>query len=229
MPAANGVAAKCARRFWRRRRRSWSRMAWMPSRFAPLPRPSAIHPERCTSTSIKGGHPPALYFGGADGLGAHCDRAVKSVPAAGVDRPRWIRALGHAYRAYALSPSRPLPARLRGIEDPAQTPPRSARKNQRGFDTLNGVRQRDMAAASWRRTFRPKRSPFPPGPRFTVSFPWTVRPHHRRRWPGRAGRHPGGGTGQRDQLFEAHMRMTMLGLASDAHRAHLASVRDGTS
>src|SRR5680860_201681 len=43
----------------------------------------------------------ALYFGGADGLGAHCERAVTSLPH-GSSAIDGFAALGHAYRAYAM-------------------------------------------------------------------------------------------------------------------------------
>jgi AcrR family transcriptional regulator len=171
-----------------------------------------------------------LYFDGADGLGVHCDRAVTSVPA-DAGSIAAIVALGHAYRAYALAHPDLYRLVFGGLKAlPKQRPEDCADEPSGGLDTLIGVLQRGMASGELASDIPPEAIAISTWSAVHGFVSLELTGHLTGGdAPGVPAATPEAGQEQRDRLFEAHMRMTMLGLASDAHRAHLASVRDGTS
>jgi AcrR family transcriptional regulator len=88
----------------------------------------------------------ALYFGGADGLGAHCERAVTSLPP-GSSAINGIVALGHAYRAYALKHPDLYRLVFGGLKTPPQSPEVECEEEEShgGFGTLAEVASRGIA------------------------------------------------------------------------------------
>jgi AcrR family transcriptional regulator len=89
----------------------------------------------------------ALYFGGADGLGAYCERAVAVLPpeASAIDA---IAALGHAYRAYALNHPDLYQLVFGGFKTPPQAPQVECAEDDDtgGFGTLAEVAREGIAA-----------------------------------------------------------------------------------
>jgi AcrR family transcriptional regulator len=84
----------------------------------------------------------ALYFGGADGLGAQCERAVVEISrgASSVDA---LLALGHAYRSYALNHAELYRLVFGGFKTPPEPPAMECPEENPGcFDTLIQVANR---------------------------------------------------------------------------------------
>lgn len=166
----------------------------------------------------------ALYFGGADGLGAHCERAVTSLPpdATAIDA---IVALGHAYRAYALKNPDLYRLVFGGFKTPPQSPPADCEEEESagGFGTLAEVASRGIAdgvlidlppaviaCTAWA------------GVHGFVSLEITG---HLTGGDGPGVPPPSPEEGQlrRDALFDAHLRMALFGLVKEELRSRSGS------
>lgn len=162
----------------------------------------------------------ALYFGGADGLGAQCERAVVEISrgASSVDA---LLALGHAYRSYALNHAELYRLVFGGFKTPPEPPAMECPEENPGcFDTLIQVATRGVedgnlidlpplviACAVWAAVHG------------FVSL--EVSGHLS------GGELPGmpplslvEGQRRRDQLFNAVGRMVIFGFATDTYRSH---------
>lgn len=161
----------------------------------------------------------ALYFGGADGLGAHCERAVTSLPpeSTAIDA---IVALGHAYRAYALKNPDLYRLVFGGFKIPPQAPPPECAEEEGagGFGTLAEVASRGIADGlliDW-------------PPAVIACTTWAAvhgfvsleLTGHLTGGdgPGVPPASPEAGQRVRDDLFEAQLRMSLFGLVKEEHR-----------
>ncbi|MBA2775100.1 MAG: TetR/AcrR family transcriptional regulator [Chloroflexia bacterium] len=161
----------------------------------------------------------ALYFGGADGLGAQCERAVASLPpeSSAIDA---IVALGRAYRAYALDH----PDLYRLVFGGWTTPPLAAaveceeEESRGGFGTLADVASRGIAEGTL--------VDLPPAV-IAVTTWATVHGFVSLELtghltggdgPGMPPASPEVGRQTRDQLFEALLRMALYGFAREEKR-----------
>jgi len=162
----------------------------------------------------------ALYFGGADGLGAHCERAVTSLPpeSTAIDA---IVALGHAYRAYALKNPDLYRLVFGGFKIPPQAPPPECEEEEGGggLGTLADVASRGVADGlliDW-------------PPEVIACTAWAavhgfVSLELTGHLTGGDGpsvppASPEAGRRVRDDLFEAHLRMSLFGLVKEEHRS----------
>lgn len=166
----------------------------------------------------------ALYFGGADGLGAHCERAVTSLPpeSSAIDA---IAALGHAYRAYALKHPDLYRLVFGGFKTPPQSPPVECEEedDSGGFGTLAEVASQGIAAGLL--------IDLPPA--VIACTAWSavhgfvsleLTGHITGGdGPGVPPSSPEAGRQQRDDLFEALLRMVMFGFAKEQHRPRSGS------
>jgi len=161
----------------------------------------------------------ALYFGGAEGLGAQCERAVQDLPqgATPVDA---LLALGRAYRSYALDHAELYRLVFGGFKVPPEPPAMDCPEDNRGgFGTLIQVATRGVeegalvdlpplviACAVW--------SAVHGFVSLEVSGHLTGG-----EMPGMPPSSPVEGRRCRDQLFSALGRMVLFGFATDTHRS----------
>ncbi len=162
----------------------------------------------------------ALYFGGADGLGAHCERSVAVLPpeATSIDA---IAALGHAYRAYALNHPDLYRLVFGGFKTPPQAPPVECEEEDDadGFGTLAEVARQGIEAGLL--------VDLPPG--VIACTAWAAvhgfvsleLSGHLTGGTGPAVPPPSPEVGQqrRDDLFAAHLRMVLFGYVKEEHRS----------
>ena len=162
----------------------------------------------------------ALYFGGTDGLGGFCERAVASLPpdASAIDG---IVALGHAYRTYALEHPDLYRLVFGGFKTPPKAPPADCAQeddDSGGFDTLGEIATRGVATGEL--------EDLPPG---VISITAWAAVHGfvslevtghitGGDGPGVPPVSPEAGRHTRDYLFEAHLRTTLFGLVKEGHR-----------
>ncbi len=160
-----------------------------------------------------------LYFGGTDGLGGFCDRAVATLPpeATAIEG---IVALGHAYRTYALDHPDLYRLVFGGFKTPPETRPTDCDDEDEsgGFDTLAGIAARGVATGEL--------EDIPP--EVIAITAWAavhgfvsleVTGHITGGdGPGVPPPSPEIGRQIRDYLFEAHLRMTLFGLVKEGHR-----------
>ena len=150
----------------------------------------------------------ALYFDGTDGLGAHMERVLAALPADGsvIDA---IAALGHGYRAFALGHAELYRLIFGGV---CALPTSRALETGGGFGTLLSVAQRGVEDG----TFAPL-----PSPVIAISAWSSVHGFVSLELSGHVNGGDGPGTPEpspelgrerRDQLFDAHIRMTLFGL-----------------
>ncbi len=165
----------------------------------------------------------ALYFGGTDGLGGFCERAVAALPAesSAVDG---IVALGHAYRTYALAHPDLYRLVFGGFKMPPNARPADCDDDETGgFGTLSDITARGVASGE------------------LVDFPSPVLAVNA--WaavhgfvsleitghltggdgPGVPPPSPEEGEQRRTALFEAHLRMVLLGIVKEVHRQPLGA------
>ncbi len=167
----------------------------------------------------------ALYFGGTDGLGGFCDRAVAALSpdASAIDG---IVALGHAYRTYALAHPDLYRLVFGGFKSPPMAPPVDCDGDEDesgGFGTLAAVAARGVAAGDL--------EDLPP--EVIAITAWAavhgfvsleVTGHITGGdGPGVPPSSPDAGRQIRDSLFEAHIRMTLFGLVKEEHRSSSGS------
>lgn len=159
----------------------------------------------------------ALYFGGADGLGGFCERAVTALPpdATAVEG---IVALGHAYRTYALDHPDLYRLVFGGFKKPPRIRPDDCDDDDSdGFDTLGEIVARGIATGELK--------DLPPA--FIAVTAWAgvhgfvsleVTGHITGgEGPGVPPASPEVGLQIRDDLFEAHMRMMLYGFVKEEH------------
>lgn len=167
----------------------------------------------------------ALYFGGTDGLGAHCERAVAALPpeATALDG---MMALGHAYRTYALAHPDLYRLVFGGFKTPPQAPPVGCEGDEDetgGFGTLAEVAARGVTAGEL--------ADLPPA---VIAVTAWAAVHgfvslevtgHITGGDGPGGPPPSPEAGRqtRDYLFDALLRMTMFGLVKEEHRTAFGS------
>jgi len=165
----------------------------------------------------------ALYFGGADGLGVRCERAVASLPpdAGAVDA---IVAVGHAYRAYALDHPDLYRLVFGGMKSlPTQRPEDCGEDDSDSFAMMIELARKGIAAGEL------ADQPLP-----VIAITTWAAVHgfvsleltgHLTGGdaPGEPPANPAAGETLRSQLFEAHLRMILLGLVADHHRAAIGS------
>lgn len=161
----------------------------------------------------------SLYFGGADGLGMQCERAVTSLPpeSNAIDA---IVALGHAYRAYALKHPDLYRLVFGGLKTPPQLPPVECEEepSQGGFGTLADVASRGIAEGTL--------VDFPPAAIACTAwaavhgFVSLELTGHLTGGdgPGIPPSSPEAGRHVRDDLFEALIRMALFGFVKEEHR-----------
>lgn len=165
----------------------------------------------------------ALYFGGADGLGAVCERAVTSLPTdtGAVDA---LVALGHAYRNYALKHPDLYRLVFGGLKAIPKERPPDCEEQEGGFDTVLEIARRGVESGEFASI---------PLPMIAVTAWAAVHGYvsleltgHLKGGdaPGAAPATPDEGLRQRDNLFDAHMRMIMLGLVREEHRPAVTAV-----
>jgi len=161
----------------------------------------------------------ALYFGGADGLGAHCERAVTSLPpdSSAIDG---IAALGHAYRAYAMKHPDLYRLVFGGLKAPPQSPEAECEEEESrgGFGTLADVASRGIADGEL--------IDLPPA--VIACTAWAAvhgfvsleLTGHLTGGdgPGVPPPSPEAGRQTRDELFEALLRMVMFGFVKEKHQ-----------
>lgn len=167
----------------------------------------------------------ALYFGGADGLGGFCERAVSALPpdASAIDG---IVALGHAYRSYALAHPDLYRLVFGGFKTPPMAPPVNCDGDEDesgGFGTMAAVAARGVAGGEL--------EDLPP--EVIAITAWAavhgfvsleVTGHITGGdGPGVPPSSPDAGRQIRDSLFDALLRMTMFGLVKEGHRASSGS------
>ncbi len=165
----------------------------------------------------------ALYFGGTDGLGGFCERAVAALPpdATAIEG---IVALGHAYRAYALDHPDLYRLVFGGFKKPPRTRPDDCDDDDSGgFDTLGAIAARGVADGEL--------EDLPP--EVIAITAWAavhgfvsleVTSHITGgEGPGVPPSSPEAGRQTRDYLFEAHLRTTLFGLVKEGHRASSGS------
>lgn len=86
----------------------------------------------------------SLYFDGADGLGAQCERAVAELPPS-ADAVDALHALGRAYRAYALENTELYRLVFAGFKTPPPPPDLACPGEERGgFGTLLRIATRGI-------------------------------------------------------------------------------------
>jgi len=160
----------------------------------------------------------ALYFGGTDGLGGFCERAVAALPAesSAVDG---IVALGHAYRTYALAHPDLYRLVFGGFKIPPNARPADCDDDETGgFGTLAEIAARGIAAGEL--------EDLPPDVIAVTAWAAVhgfvsleVTGHITGGdGPGVPPPSPEAGRQTRDHLFGAHVRMTLFGLVKEAHR-----------
>lgn len=167
----------------------------------------------------------ALYFGGADGLGVHCERAVNSLPPEST-AINAIGALGHAYRAYALAHPDLYRLVFGGFKSPPMAPPVNCDGDEDesgGFGTMAAVAARGVAEGEL--------EDLPP--EVIAITAWAavhgfvsleVTGHITGGdGPGVPPSSPDAGRQIRDSLFDALLRMTMFGLVKEEHRSSSGS------
>lgn len=161
----------------------------------------------------------ALYFGGTDGLGGFCERAVATQPP---DAPAAdaIMALGHAYRAYALAHPDLYRLVFGGFKTPPEARPVGCDDEDEtgGFGALAEVAARGVASGEFENL----------PPEVIAIAAWAtvhgfvsleVTGHITGgEGPGVPPSSPAAGRHIRDSLFEAHIRMTLFGLVKEDRR-----------
>lgn len=161
----------------------------------------------------------ALYFGGAEGLGTRCERAVADLPedATSIDA---LLALGRAYRSYALDHAELYRLVFGGFKTPPQPPAMECPdENRGGFGTLLRVATQGVADGT-----------FVDLPPLVITCAvWSavhgyvsleVSGHVTGgEMPGMPPSSPDEGQRCRDQLFSAVGRMVLFGFASDTYRS----------
>lgn len=168
----------------------------------------------------------ALYFGGADGLGAHCERAVQALPP-GSTALDGFAAIGHAYRAYALSHPDLYRLVFGGLKTPPQSPPKECEEedgDSDGFGTLSNVVREGISAGTL----------VDIDPDVIACTAWAAvhgfvsleLSGHITGGPGPAvpPSSPEAGRDIRDQLFYALLRMVLFGYVTPGHQSLSASV-----
>lgn len=165
----------------------------------------------------------ALYFEGTDGLGSHCERAVAAL-LEGASAVEALVALGHAYRSYALTHPELYRLVFGGFKTPPEPPEVDCVEDSPGgFGTLirvatQGVSEGSMvdlpppviACAAWSAVHG------------FVSLELTG---HLTGGdgPGMPPASPEEGRQRRDSMFDALVRMVLLGVAGEGVRARLVA------
>jgi len=163
----------------------------------------------------------ALYFGGTDGLGGFCERAVAALPpeATAIEA---IVALGHAYRTYALDHPDLYRLVFGGFKTPPVAPPVDCEEEEDesgGFGTLAEVAARGVAAGEF--------EAYPPSVLAVTAWAAVhgfvsleVTGHITGGdGPGVPPPSPEAGRQVRDDLFDAHIRMVLFGFVKEEHRS----------
>ncbi len=161
-----------------------------------------------------------LYFGGTDGLGGFCDRAVAAL-SPDATATEGIVALGHAYRTYALDHPDLYRLVFGGFKTPPETRPTGCDDEDEsgGFDTLAGIAARGVATGELKNL-----------PVEVIAIAAWAAVHGfvslevtghitGGDGPGVPPASPEAGRQTRDALFEAHLRMTLYGLVKEDHRS----------
>lgn len=167
-----------------------------------------------------------LYFGGTDGLGGFCDRAVTALPedASAIDG---IVALGRAYRGYALDHPDLYRLVFGGFKAPPEERPvhcEGEPDESGGFTTLIDIAARGVAAGELENL-----------PVEVIAITAWAAVHGfvslevtghitGGEGPGVPPASPEAGRQTRDYLFEAHLRMTLYGLVKEEYRLPAGSV-----
>ncbi len=164
----------------------------------------------------------ALYFEGAGGLGGHSEATLAALPA-DVSPAAAMRALGHAYRAYALEHAELYRLIFGGLKELPPPPPVANIEDQAGgFGTLVRVARRGIEAGVF--------IALPP-PVIAIAAWSAVHGFVSLELSGHVtgGDGPGmlppsaeAGRQRRDQLFDALLRMVLFGLVRDDERRAVA-------
>jgi AcrR family transcriptional regulator len=167
----------------------------------------------------------AIYFEGTDGLGGFCERSVATMPpnASAVDA---IIALGHAYRTYALAHPDLYRLVFGGFKTPPSAPPGECQDGDadaNGFDVLADITARGVASGEL--------VDIPP-PVIAINAWAAVHGFVSLEItghltggdaPGEPPPSPEEGEQRRAALFEAQLRMVLLGIVKEEHRQPLGS------
>jgi AcrR family transcriptional regulator len=171
----------------------------------------------------------ALYFEGAGGLGGHMEGVIAALPP-GASSVEAIIALGHGYRAFALEHAELYRLIFGGLKElPSPRPGDKAEDNQGGFGTLVRVAHRGVEDGTF--------TELPP-PVIAVAA-WSavhgfvaleLSGHiDGCNWPGLPPPSPDEGRQRRNQLFDAHIRMTLFGLVRRQEHGPTATFRPAQS
>lgn len=165
----------------------------------------------------------SLYFEGTDGLGVHCERAIEELPK-NVSALEGLRALGHAYRAFALAHPELYRLTFFSLKTPPAPPEvDDPEENAGGFGITVALIEQGIAEGALVDL---------PAPVMAASI-WSavhgfvsleIGEHITGSdGPGLPAPPPDEARAKRDQIFEAVLRMALFGFAREEHRPQMAS------